>query len=167
MLHTNKSSLVSDRYLTTQFYSAGSKIGEYELKDKNDSLVSLVFFLKDIRHWIDLGSMWQQMLESRSCKNTLCSFCSEKKQLLHTQAIWGLKWETLIEPQIAQKGFKVRNTHSPLSIQKHDSASSHSFRRKKGMCSPEVSCCFQSAVNMLLLLLSSWNQTKWLHQPHV
>lgn len=58
--------------------------------------------------------------------------CFEKVRLLHTQSISGLKWETvLIEPQIQQKGLKLSNTHSPISIQKHDSARSCSFRKRK------------------------------------
>lgn len=58
----------------------------------------------------------------------------------------------MTEPQIQQKGLKLSNTHSPISIQKHDSARSCSFRKKNGICSLEVSHCFQSAANMLPLL---------------
>lgn len=153
--------------------TAWSKRDKYKHKDDEKDLYFALFLLcVDLRHQL-YDSMQQCVLEASCYKGTLWAFCVLKRSSYYTQSISGLKWETvLIQPQIQQKGLKLSNTHSPISIQKHDSARSCCFRkRKKGICySPEVSHCFQSAANMLPLLLPvlyNWNQTKRLHLPNI
>lgn len=91
-------------------------------------MIHVVLFPTESQHAAQLWGPIQQPAMWLYCVGAVGAFCPVKVQLLHTQAISGLKWETvLIEPQTPNKrGLTRVRPLWTVSAQKHHSATSAS-----------------------------------------